>query len=164
MAPEVARAWRLLLSTGGTVPVAGLAQEVGWSRRHLAERFRAEIGLGLKEAARVVRFDRARRMLQRLADAERSPGQGRDGPHDGPRDRPPRDGPRDGRRGGGRPDGPCDRPRTFADVAAECGYYDQAHLAREFGALAGCPPSALLAEELPNVQAAEETPPARLTA
>ena len=37
--------------------------------------------------------------------------------------------------------------RTLADLAAECGYYDQAHLAREFRALAGCPPSQWLAEE-----------------
>jgi AraC-like DNA-binding protein len=41
----------------------------------------------------------------------------------------------------------------LADLATECGYYDQAHLAREFRGLAGCPPSALLAEELRNVQA-----------
>ena len=36
---------------------------------------------------------------------------------------------------------------TLADLAVECGYYDQAHLAREFRALAGCPPSQWLAEE-----------------
>jgi AraC-like DNA-binding protein len=42
---------------------------------------------------------------------------------------------------------------VLADLAAECGYYDQAHLAREFRDLAGCPPSVLLAEELRNVQA-----------
>ena len=42
---------------------------------------------------------------------------------------------------------------VLAALAAECGYYDQAHLAREFRDLAGCPPSALLAEEFRNVQA-----------
>jgi AraC-like DNA-binding protein len=36
---------------------------------------------------------------------------------------------------------------TLADLAAECGYYDQPHLAREFRSLAGCPPSQWLAEE-----------------
>jgi AraC-like DNA-binding protein len=40
-----------------------------------------------------------------------------------------------------------------ADLAAECGYYDQAHLAREFRALAGCPPMRWLADEFRNVQA-----------
>jgi AraC-like DNA-binding protein len=43
---------------------------------------------------------------------------------------------------------------VLAELAAECGYYDQAHLARDFRDLAGCPPSALLAEEFRNVQAA----------
>jgi AraC-like DNA-binding protein len=41
---------------------------------------------------------------------------------------------------------------TLATLAAECGFYDQAHLAREFRALAGCPPSQWLAEEFRFVQ------------
>jgi AraC-like DNA-binding protein len=41
---------------------------------------------------------------------------------------------------------------VLAEFAAEYGYYDQAHLARDFRDLAGCPPSVLLAEELRNVQ------------
>jgi len=45
---------------------------------------------------------------------------------------------------------------VLAELAAECGYYDQAHLARDFRDLAGCPPSVLLAEEFRNVQAALE--------
>lgn len=42
---------------------------------------------------------------------------------------------------------------SVADLATEFGFYDQAHMAREFRDLAGCPPSQLLAEELRNVQA-----------
>ncbi|MET7622532.1 helix-turn-helix domain-containing protein [Streptomyces sp. NPDC005408] len=113
--PEVARAWQLLIRTGGAVPVSALADEVGWSGRHLADRFHRETGLTPKAAARVVRFDRARRLL--AAGAGRS-----------------------------------ELPR-LADVAVKCGFFDQAHLAREFRSLAGCAPSAWLAEEFRNVQA-----------
>jgi AraC-like DNA-binding protein len=107
--PDVAYAFDRVLSTGGEVTVGGLAAEVGWSPRHLTDRFRAETGLRVKEAARVVRFDRARRRL-----------------HAGVR---------------------------LADVAAATGYFDQAHLAREFRALAGVPPSRWLADEFGFVQA-----------
>jgi len=67
--PEVRHACDRLLT--GRVPVATVAAEIGWSTRHLTDRFRAETGLRPKEAARVARFDRARRALQpgtRLAD------------------------------------------------------------------------------------------------
>ena len=114
IAPEVTHAWRTLLATGGAMSVADLAQETGWSARHLDNRFRAEIGLTPKAAARVIRFDRARRMLMRRVS-----------------------------QGG---------PPALADLAAAGGYYDQAHLAREFRGLAGCPPSSWLAEEFRNVQ------------
>ena len=113
--PEVAYAWRALLASRGAVPIAELARETGWTSRHLGTRFRDEFGLTPKAAARVVRFDRARRLLQRRVKA------------------------------GGAP--------ALADLAAAGGYYDQAHLAREFRDLAGCAPSRWLAEEFRNVQA-----------
>lgn len=42
---------------------------------------------------------------------------------------------------------------TVADLATAHGYYDQAHLAAEFRAFAGCPPTTWLAEEFRNLQA-----------
>ncbi|HEX5188457.1 MAG TPA: helix-turn-helix domain-containing protein [Streptosporangiaceae bacterium] len=68
---EVGFAWRRLVATGGTIPVAELAEETGWGGRHLRAKFAAELGLTPKAAARVVRFDRARRLLQRRAASGR---------------------------------------------------------------------------------------------
>ena len=68
---EVSFAWQRLLATGGTIPVAALADETGWSGRHLRAKFAAEFGLTPKAAARVVRFDRSRRLLQRRASSGR---------------------------------------------------------------------------------------------
>jgi AraC-like DNA-binding protein len=62
---EVTVAWHRLLRSRGAVPVAQLARDVGWSERHLANRFQRETGLTPKAAARVIRFDAARRRLQR---------------------------------------------------------------------------------------------------
>src|SRR5271170_4993242 len=67
--PEVRFAWRQLLHTGGTARISDLAAETGWSGRHLTSRFRTEIGLTPKAAARVIRFDRARHLLIRQASA-----------------------------------------------------------------------------------------------
>jgi AraC-like DNA-binding protein len=68
---EIGFAWQRLLATKGAIAVSALAEETGWSSRHLRSRFAAEIGLAPKAAARVVRFDRARRLLQRRAAAGR---------------------------------------------------------------------------------------------
>ena len=117
---EVSFAWRRLLQSRGTVPVAELAAETGWSERHLRSKFLMETGLAPKAAARVIRFDRARRTLQRRAVAG--------------------------------------EPLGLAELAASCGYFDQAHLDREFGLLAGCPPTTWVAAEFRNVQAASDVP------
>ena len=61
--PELAEAWRVIFDGGGRVRVDSLAEHVGWSRRHLAERFRVVTGLTPKQAARIARFEAARRLL-----------------------------------------------------------------------------------------------------
>ncbi|MFF2654848.1 helix-turn-helix domain-containing protein [Streptomyces sp. NPDC058045] len=61
--PEVSRSWERMVGSGGLVRVEELAAETGWSRRRLWGRFRAQIGLPPKRAARLVRFHRAARRL-----------------------------------------------------------------------------------------------------
>ena len=102
--PEVGYAWDRLEETGGTLRIEELAREVGWSRRHLGEKFREETGLSPKSAARVMRFEQA---CDRLL-ASRRP--------------------------------------SLAQVAADAGYVDQAHLSRDFRELAGSTATAWLAE------------------
>jgi len=65
LAPGVAWAWRRLATAHGAVSVDALAREIGWSRRHFSERFRAELGLSPKSAVRVLRFERARSLFGR---------------------------------------------------------------------------------------------------
>ena len=106
---EVRQAWELLLRSGGNAPVSQLARQAGWSERHLRTRFRTETGLGPKEAGRVIRFDRTRRLLgRRAADGH---------------------------------------PLDLAGLAVSAGYFDQAHLDRDFRLLAGCSPTTWLTEE-----------------
>jgi AraC-like DNA-binding protein len=62
--PEVAFAWAQIVSSRGQVRVERLATEVGWSRKRLWSRFRAQTGLSPKRAATLVRFDHA---VHRLA-------------------------------------------------------------------------------------------------
>ncbi len=57
--PEVAWAWRQLVVSGGRVPIATLYDELGWSPKRLIARFREQIGLPPKQAARLLRFHRA---------------------------------------------------------------------------------------------------------
>lgn len=56
-------AWDLLVGSRGRARVDEVAREVGWSRRHLSARFRAEFGLPPKAVARIARFDHARQLL-----------------------------------------------------------------------------------------------------
>jgi AraC-like DNA-binding protein len=98
--PEIEFAYRRLARSAGDVRIAALAREIGWSRKHLVDRFRSELGLAPKPIARMMRFHHA----CRLAHAGEA--------------------------------------RGWAGVAAESGYADQAHLAREFSTLAGETPTA----------------------
>jgi AraC-like DNA-binding protein len=56
-APEVGWAWQRLNATGGAVAIGELAREVGWSHKHLIARFRQQVGMAPKTAARLLRFN-----------------------------------------------------------------------------------------------------------
>lgn len=107
--PTLRHAWERLHLTRGRLPITRLAADVGWSRRHLSQRFAAEYGIGPKQTARLVRFGWARDLV-------------------------------------------WNDHRALADVAATCGYADQAHLTREWRELGGLPPTTWLAEERPFLQ------------
>jgi AraC-like DNA-binding protein len=60
--PEVAELWRRLVAGHGRDRVEAITAGLGWSRRHLTDRFRAEMGWSPKTLARVVRFEHAHRL------------------------------------------------------------------------------------------------------
>ncbi len=62
--PGITWAWRQLASSHGSLPIAGLAAELAWSRRHFTCTFRRELGLPPKTVARLLRFARAVGQLQ----------------------------------------------------------------------------------------------------
>ncbi|MEO3873359.1 helix-turn-helix domain-containing protein [Nonomuraea sp. B12E4] len=51
------------MASRGRVRVERLVAEIGWSRKRLWSRFRAQIGLTPKRVARLIRFDHAARRL-----------------------------------------------------------------------------------------------------
>jgi AraC-like DNA-binding protein len=61
--PEVAQSWRRIRASHGRLRVETLADEVGWSRKRLWSRFRAQLGINPKRVARLARFDRAAHLL-----------------------------------------------------------------------------------------------------
>ncbi len=66
---EVRHAWRQITSRRGQVRVDEVAHEVGWGRKRLWSRFRAQVGINPKRAAQLVRFDHA---AHRLASGDRA--------------------------------------------------------------------------------------------
>jgi AraC-like DNA-binding protein len=65
----VTHAWRRMRDTHGLVDIGALAEEVGWSRKHLASQFGAQVGLAPKVMARVLRFNRAISLLKETETA-----------------------------------------------------------------------------------------------
>jgi AraC-like DNA-binding protein len=67
-APEVVWAWRRLTASGGRMLIRDLVDEVGWSSRHLIDRFRQQVGVPPKTYARIVRFNALLRRMDTAPD------------------------------------------------------------------------------------------------
>ena len=63
-APEVEYAVARLQATRGAARIEAVAAEVGWSRRHLAARFREAVGLSPKALGRLIRVEHAARRVR----------------------------------------------------------------------------------------------------
>ena len=74
--PEVAWSAAQIERSGGSVPIARLRSETGWSKTRLVSAFRDQIGVAPKLYARIVRFSRAAGPARggRLADRRRARG------------------------------------------------------------------------------------------
>lgn len=97
--PAVTFALETLWRGAGAVRIGDIADDIGWSRKHLTRRFHREIGVPPKTLAQMLRFHRA-----------------------------------------------CVLARTkstggWAAIAADAGYADQAHLARDFRIFSGETPT-----------------------
>jgi AraC-like DNA-binding protein len=120
--PDVAWAWRRLIDGGGRLAVGELCEELGCSRKHLLRRFNEQIGVAPKTYARVLRFQRAVHMLGHRDGASWI----------------------DERERGAR------RGMSWGEIALECGYFDQAHMNRDFRQFAGVSPTELATSLLPD--------------
>jgi AraC-like DNA-binding protein len=123
---SISSAWRTLVKTDGRIALGPLAAEMDCSHRTLIARFRRCVGFPPKTIARLLRFNRAVRSLDRSNRTRANE------PVSKPyiEARQP-----EGRRAGA---------IQWADLAADCGYVDQAHLIKDFREFAGSTPDAFL--------------------
>ena len=119
-------AWRALFAADGRIALGPLAADVDCSHRTLIARFRMCVGFPPKTIARLLRFNRAVRSLDRFSRTRASDPAGK--PYLAVR----------------QPDDPIVGAIEWADLAADCGYVDQAHFIKEFREFAGTTPDAFL--------------------
>lgn len=62
--PELQQAWRALRAGRGAARIEQVAADVGWSRRHLAGRFRTVLGVTPREVGRIARFEYAKALVE----------------------------------------------------------------------------------------------------
>lgn len=68
LAPSQMAALQLLKQPGGDI--MDIARRIGWSRKHLTDRVRDVVGVGPRSYRRVLRFDRAVKLIRNGADTE----------------------------------------------------------------------------------------------
>lgn len=65
---EIAWAYEQILECRGAIRVGEVADRLDWSRKHLNDRFREEVGVGPKSLARMARFNHALTLARDAAD------------------------------------------------------------------------------------------------
>src|SRR5215813_9682393 len=118
--------WRLLQESPNHVDLARLPEEFGCSRRHLIAQFHKYFGMAPKMIARISRFHLALAAVHRLGRRDPLP------------------------RMEGKPYIDCRADESvhtatqttirWADLALDCGYYDQSHFINEFKSFSGLSP------------------------
>jgi len=124
--PSVGLAWHRLVATDGRIALGSLAARMDCSHRTMIARFRACAGFPPKTIARLLRFNRVVRTLDRLSGTRTNEPAGK--PYIAAR----------------QPDDPLSRPIDWAGLAADCGYFDQPHFIRDFREFSGMTPDAFL--------------------
>jgi AraC-like DNA-binding protein len=104
----VSWAYQRIEASGGALEMGELADTLGFSHRHVIDRFREHVGLPPKLLARLIRFDR---LMSRVKSGDVS---------------------------------------SWGQLALEYGYYDQAHLIRDFRQFTGSSPREFLLLRLPD--------------
>ena len=117
--------WRRLVAADGRIALRQLAADADCSHRSLIAEFRKKLGLPPKTIARLLRFNRARRLLGRFTHT----------PQDEATGKPYIVGESPSRLTARIP---------WAGIAADCGYFDQAHFIKEFRQFAGYTPAAFV--------------------
>jgi len=128
--------WRILRASPNHVDLVRLAEEFGCSRRHLIAQFHKYFGMAPKMIARISRFHLALAAVHRLGRRDPLP------------------------RMEGKPYLDCRADESvhtatqttirWADLALDCGYYDQSHFINEFKSFSGLSPFEFLRLTRPN--------------
>jgi AraC-like DNA-binding protein len=118
--------WRILQESPNHVDLARLPEEFGCSRRHMIAQFHKYFGVAPKMIARISRFHLAVAAVHRLGRRDAVPyAEGK----------PYLDCQAD--------DSVCtatQTPMRWAELALDCGYYDQSHFINEFRSFSGMSP------------------------